>query len=37
MADADWIVNFAAESHVDRSTSEKAGAFVDTNVYGVLM
>jgi dTDP-glucose 4,6-dehydratase len=33
-ADADWIVNFAAESHVDRSTTEKAGDFIQTNVYG---
>ena len=36
MAGADWIVHFAAESHVDRSTSERAGAFVDTNVYGTF-
>ena len=35
VAEADWVVNFAAESHVDRSLGEKAGAFVDTNVYGV--
>jgi dTDP-glucose 4,6-dehydratase len=34
IADADWIVNFAAESHVDRSTKEKAGEFIDTNVAG---
>jgi dTDP-glucose 4,6-dehydratase len=34
IADADWIVNFAAESHVDRSTKERAGEFIDTNVYG---
>jgi dTDP-glucose 4,6-dehydratase len=34
IAEADWIVNFAAESHVDRSTKEKAGEFIDTNVYG---
>ena len=32
--DADWLVHFAAESHVDRSTTERAGSFVDTNVYG---
>ena len=35
VAEADWVVNFAAESHVDRSLDGKAGAFVDTNVYGV--
>jgi dTDP-glucose 4,6-dehydratase len=35
VADADWIVNFAAESHVDRSVSEDAGAFIQTNVHGV--
>ncbi len=35
VADADWLVNFAAESHVDRSVAEKAGAFVETNVGGV--
>ena len=32
--EADQVVHFAAESHVDRSTTEKAGAFVETNVYG---
>ena len=31
---ADWIVHFAAETHVDRSTSELAGDFVRTNVHG---
>ena len=35
VAEADWVINFAAESHVDRSVSEKAGAFVETNVHGV--
>jgi dTDP-glucose 4,6-dehydratase len=30
----DWVVNFAAETHVDRST-KKAGEFIDTNVHGV--
>jgi len=30
----DWIVNFAAETHVDRSIVE-AGSFVLTDVYGV--
>jgi dTDP-glucose 4,6-dehydratase len=34
--DADAIVNFAAESHVDRSLLE-AGAFVQTDVYGVYV
>ena len=34
---ADWTVHFAAESHVDRSTASKAGAFVDTNVYGTFV
>jgi dTDP-glucose 4,6-dehydratase len=35
--EADWIVNFAAESHVDRSTTEKAGAFIETNIYGAFV
>ena len=35
--DADWIVNFAAESHVDRSTKARAGEFIDTNVYGAYV
>ena len=35
--DVDWVVHFAAESHVDRSTTSKAGAFVDTNVYGTFV
>lgn len=30
----DWIVNFAAETHVDRSIIE-AGTFVLTDVYGI--
>ncbi len=35
---ADWIINFAAETHVDRSTSsERAGEFIDTNVYGTYV
>jgi len=34
--DVDAIVNFAAESHVDRSLLE-AGAFVQTDVYGVYV
>jgi len=37
IGNADWVVNFAAESHVDRSTAAKAGAFVDTNVYGTFV
>ncbi|MCH2186759.1 GDP-mannose 4,6-dehydratase, partial [Myxococcota bacterium] len=31
---SDVIVHFAAESHVDRSTSAAAGAFIETNVGG---
>ena len=34
--DADAIVNFAAESHVDRSLLD-AGAFVQTDVYGTYV
>ena len=34
--EVDAIVNFAAESHVDRSLLE-AGAFVQTDVYGVYV
>jgi dTDP-glucose 4,6-dehydratase len=37
VAGVDWIVNFAAESHVDRSTGPGAGAFIDTNVYGTYV
>jgi dTDP-glucose 4,6-dehydratase len=33
----DWVVNFAAESHVDRSTSGRAGDFIDTNVNGAYV
>lgn len=33
IGEADWVVNFAAESHVDRSTSIP-DAFVNTNTYG---
>ena len=33
-SDCDSVVNFAAESHVDRSI-ESAGDFVDTNIKGV--
>lgn len=34
---ADWIVNFAAETHVDRSTGGGAGEFMHTNVYGTCV
>ena len=37
VAGVDWIVNFAAESHVDRSTKARAGDFIDTNVYGAYV
>jgi dTDP-glucose 4,6-dehydratase len=37
VAGADWIVNFAAESHVDRSVKARAGDFIDTNVYGAYV
>src|ERR687884_1819486 len=33
LADCDALVNFAAETHVDRSILD-AGAFVSTDVYG---
>lgn len=33
VSDADWVINFAAESHVDRSI-EGAAPFVQTNVEG---
>ena len=32
----DFVVNFAAESHVDRSIHGHARDFVDTNIYGVF-
>ncbi len=32
--EAHWVINFAAETHVDRSTPAKAGEFIETNVYG---
>jgi len=32
----DFVINFAAESHVDRSIHGHARDFVDTNVYGVF-
>jgi len=34
--ECDWVVNFAAETHVDRSI-EEAGTFVMTDVYGVYV
>lgn len=33
----DWVVHFAAESHVDRSTGTRAGEFVETNVLGTFV
>ncbi len=36
MAGADAVVNFAAESHVDRSLMDP-GAFIQTDVYGVFV
>jgi dTDP-glucose 4,6-dehydratase len=35
--DADAIVHFAAETHVDRSVAERAGAFIATNVLGTYV
>src|SRR5262245_64659806 len=37
VAGMDWVVNFAAFTHVDRSTKARAGEFIDTNVYGVYV
>ena len=36
MAEADWVVNFAAESHVDRSILGSAD-FLSTNVHGTYV
>ena len=36
MAGCDFVINFAAESHVDRSI-EKPGEFILTDVYGVFV
>jgi dTDP-glucose 4,6-dehydratase len=36
VADREWVVNFAAETHVDRSTKEP-GTFIQTNVYGTYV
>jgi len=33
--DIDWVVNFAAESHVDRSI-DKPEEFLQTNVFGTF-
>lgn len=35
MAKADMVINFAAETHVDRSIHGQAGNFVHTNINGV--
>ena len=35
MRDVDYVVNFAAETHVDRSIHGDDGAFVQTNIVGV--
>lgn len=37
MAGVERVVHFAAESHVDRSTSAQAGAFIETNVFGTFV
>jgi len=36
MAGCDYVLNFAAESHVDRSI-EQPGEFIQTDVYGVFV
>jgi dTDP-glucose 4,6-dehydratase len=36
MDGCDWVLNFAAESHVDRSI-EQPGEFIQTDVYGVFV
>jgi dTDP-glucose 4,6-dehydratase len=36
VAEADYVVNFAAETHVDRSIDE-AGSFIRTDTYGVYV
>jgi len=36
MAEADAVINFAAESHVDRSI-EDPGVFIQTQVYGAFV
>jgi dTDP-glucose 4,6-dehydratase len=37
VGDADCIVHFAAETHVDRSVAAHAGAFIATNVLGTYV
>ena len=37
VAGMDWVVNFPAFTHVDRSTKARAGEFIETNVYGVYV
>ncbi len=37
LAGADWVVHFAAESHVDRSVKLRAGEVIETNVYGTYV
>src|SRR5581483_8575759 len=36
MEGCDWVVNWAADSHVDRSLVEP-GSFIQTDVYGVYV
>jgi dTDP-glucose 4,6-dehydratase len=36
MEGVDWVVNFAAETHVDRSTKEP-GVFIQTDIYGTFV
>jgi len=36
MKDVDWVVHFAAESHVDRSL-DNPGVFIQTNVFGTYI
>src|SRR5215471_4674562 len=36
VADADYVINFAAETHVDRSILQ-AGDFITTDVYGTFV
>ncbi|HTO92320.1 MAG TPA: dTDP-glucose 4,6-dehydratase [Candidatus Sulfotelmatobacter sp.] len=36
MKDCEYVINFAAESHVDRSI-ERPGEFIQTDVYGVFV
>jgi dTDP-glucose 4,6-dehydratase len=35
--ESDWVVNFAAESHVDRSTKTGAAQFIETDVHGTYV